>query len=141
MSLRTSCPNIPDTSCSLFAHELWAYPSPYPRREFLLKGEFLCVISQSQHRRECPRMLPSSFQRCLSCPLLSTDIQFEETNIRYTAIFCFCFCFFHCFSPPFFFHTHKTYLTDSFHQITDPGGVYPSYCLLLVYPQWLVSHS
>lgn len=84
-------------------------PSPYPGRELLPEGK-CCVWDLKASTR-------GSAWACftgISLGHLSaqTFVWFDETNIRYTALVWFLFlCY---FSLPF--PTHKTYLTDSFHQ-------------------------
>lgn len=83
-------------------------PSPYPGRELLPEGK--CVWDLKASTRG------SAWACFTGIPLghlsAQTFVWFDETNVRCTALVWLLFlCY---FSLPF--PTHKTYLTDSFHQ-------------------------
>lgn len=63
---------------------------------------FVCEVSKL-----APEGVPELVSEFSLLSLLSTFIQCEETNIRYTAFDCFFFSL-HYFSPPFFPHTKHT---------------------------------
>lgn len=78
-----------------------------------------------------PEDVPELVSGFFSCPLLSTFIRFEETNIRYTA--------FYCFFPPSLFlstffsthkHTSQIVFTKSWIEVESAHHIGDCWCII-----------